>query len=235
MSRAIPILALLVAVFSSSASAQPCQCIDVGDIKARIKEAQAAIEAYGTEMQKMMEQMQRTQEPLPYTPERRKKLQGRVQEALNKVSAGRIQTLPTMGDNPGGTDNLCNIVSGAHPSATACMKESVKRHEEYHRAECKKTLSAGKVATSIGTGKDRFERDGIQLFQYAQEEVGGYTEEIKFLNSELTRLAKAPECKPKEPPKRDYTAEQRNRSPANQKPADPVKSGVDEVRRRLGF
>ena len=235
MSPATPILVVFLAVFSSSAFAQPCQCIDVGDIKARRKEATAAIEAYGTEMQKMIEQMQRTQEPLPYTPERRKKLQGRVQEALNKVSAGRISTLPTMGDNPGGTDNLCNIVSGAHPSATACMKESVKRHEEFHRAECLKTRTAGKVATSIGTGKDRFERDGIQLPQYAQEEIAAYSEEIKFLNAEELRLARAPECKPKEPPKRDYTAEQRNRSPANQKPADPVQSGIDEVRKRLGF
>ena len=235
MSKAPLIMALLVAVFSGSAFAQPCQCIDVGDIKARIKEAQAAIETYAAETGKMAEQMQRTQEPLPYTPERRKKLQGRVQDALNKVSAGRISTLPTMGDNPGGTDNLCNIVSGAHPSATACMKESVRLHEEYHRAQCLKTRTAGKVGTSIATGKDRFERDGIQLFQYAQEEVAAYTEELKFLTSEQARLAKAPECKPKEPPKRDYTAEQRNRNPANQKPADPVQGGIDEVRKRLGF
>ncbi len=233
MSHAPLILALLVA-FSGSAFAQ-CQCIDVGDIKARTKEATAAIEAYGAEMSKMMEQMQRTQAPLPYTPERRQKLQGRVQEALNKVSAGRISTTPTMGDNPGGTDNLCNVTIGMHPSATACMRESVKRHEEFHRAECLKTRTAGKIGTTIKTGQDRFERDGIQLFQYAQEEVGGYMEEIKFLGAEEARLARAPECKPKAPPVRDYTAEQRNRSPANQKPADPVKSGVDEIRRKLGF
>jgi hypothetical protein len=233
LSHAPLILALLVA-FSGSAFAQ-CQCIDVGDIKARTKEATAAIEAYGAEMSKMMEQMQRTQAPLPYTPERRQKLQGRVQEALNKVSAGRISTTPTMGDNPGGTDNLCNVTIGMHPSATACMRESVKRHEEFHRAECLKTRTAGKIGTTIKTGQDRFERDGIQLFQYAQEEVGGYMEEIKFLGAEEARLARAPECKPKAPPVRDYTAEQRNRSPANQKPADPVKSGVDEIRRKLGF
>jgi hypothetical protein len=233
LSHATLILALLVA-FSGSAFAQ-CQCIDVGDIKARTKEAKAAIEAYGAEMSKMMEQMQRTQAPLPYTPERRQKLQGRVQEALNKVSAGRISTTPTMGDNPGGTDNLCNVTIGMHPSATACMRESVKRHEEFHRAECLKTRTAGKIGTTIKTGQDRFERDGIQLFQYAQEEVGGYMEEIKFLGAEEARLARAPECKPKPPPVRDYTAEQRNRSPANQKPADPVQSGVDEIRRKLGF
>jgi hypothetical protein len=228
------LIAALLLVLPGFAFAQVCQCIDIGDIKARQKEATTAIETYGAEMNKMMEQMQRTQQPLPYTPERRQKLQGRVQDALNKVSAGRIPTLPTMGDNPGGTDNLCNIVSGAHPSATACMKESVRVHEEYHRAECKKTLTAGKVGTSIATGKDRFERDGIQLHQYAMEEVAAYTEEVKFLSAEAARLAQA--CKPKAPPpERDYTAEQRNRAPKNQKPADPVKSGIDEVRKRLGF
>ena len=226
-------LALVVMLaFSGSAFAQ-CQCIDIGDIKARSKEARAAIEAYSAEIQKMMEQMQRTQSPIAYTPDRRKKLQGHVQDALNKVAAGRIQTVPTMGDNPGGTDNLCNVTIGLHPSATACMRESVKRHEEYHRAECLKTRSAGKVITSIKTGQDRFERDGIQLSQYAAEEIGGYTEELKFLGAEEARLAQA--CKPKPAPVRDYTAEQRNRSPAGQKPADPVRSGVDEVRRRLGF
>jgi hypothetical protein len=67
------------------------------------------------------------------------------------------------------------------------------------------------------------------------EEVACVHREIMFLNAEEARLAKAPECKPKEPPKRDYTAEQRNRQPANQKPADPVKSGVDELRKKLGF
>lgn len=231
MSPAKLLLVVLLA-FSGSAFAQ-CQCIDVGDIKARSKEAKAAIEAYGAQIQKMMEQMQRTQSPIAYTPDRRKKLQGHVQDALNKVAAGRIQTVPTMGDNPGGTDNLCNVTIGLHPSATACMRESVKRHEEYHRAECLKTRSAAKVMTSIKTGQDRFERDGIQLAQYASEEIGGYTEELKFLASEEARLAQA--CKPKPAPVRDYTAEQRNRSPAGQKPADPVRSGVDEVRRRLGF
>ena len=219
---------------ATPALAQPCQCVDVGDIKARIAEAQAAIQAYGTEVQKMAEQMQRTQQPIPYTPERREKLQGRVQQALNKVAAGRIATVPTMSDNPGGTDNLCNVTINLHPSATACMRESVKRHEEHHRQECLKTRTAGKIATSIKTGQDRFERDGVQLMQYAMEETGGYSAEIAFLQQEQQRLAQACKPKPQKVEVRDYTAEQRNRTPRNPNP-DPVKSGVDEVRRRLGF
>lgn len=226
---------LILLAFSTPAFAQPCQCIDVGDIKARIAEAQAAVQAYSTEMQKMMEQVQRTQQPLPYTPERREKLQKRVQEALNKVAAGRIATVPTSGDNPGGTDNLCNVTIGLHPSATACMRESVKRHEEHHRQECLKTRTPGKIATSVRTGQDRFERDQIQLMQYAAEETGGYSAEIAFLTQEHSRLQQA--CKATAPKRevRDYTAEQRDRNPRSQKAADPVQSGVDQVRRRLGF
>lgn len=232
MVRRCASLVVLLAL-SPLALAQPCQCIDQGDIKARIAEAQAAIGAYGEEMQKMAEQMQRTQSPLPYTPERREKLQGRVQNAINKVAAGRIQTFPTMGDNPGGTDNLCNVTINAHPSATACMRESVRRHEEHHRQECLKTRTAGKIATSVRTGKDRFERDDIQLAQYASEEIGGYQAEVMFLNQELARLASA--CQPPKREVRDYTAQRRNSNPAAQKPADPVKEGVDQVRKLLGF
>lgn len=232
MSRLPALVAVLLAL-SPAAFAQPCQCIDQGDIKARIAEAQAAIQAYSTEMQKMSEQMMRTQSPLPYTRERREKLQGRVQAAINQVAAGRIQTAPTMGDNPGGTDNLCNVTIGLHPSATACMRESVRRHEEHHRQECLKTRTAGKIATSIRTGQDRFERDGIQLSQYASEELMGYQTEVSFLNAELARLAKA--CQPKPEPRRDYTAERRNRSPQGQQPADPVKGGLDTARKLLGF
>lgn len=207
-------LAGLLLTLSAAVQAQTCNCVDIGDIKRRMKEAQAALDAYGAEMQKMAEQMQRTQQPLPYTADRRKILQGRVQDALNQVSTG-IQTAPVSGDNPGGTDNLCNTTINLHPSATACMRESVRRHEEHHRQECLKTRSAGAILKSIATGKDRFERNEASLIEYALEEVGGYGVEMAFLQDELTRLESSPACKPKEPRKevRDYTAQPRRAAP----------------------
>jgi hypothetical protein len=238
LSPATPILVVFLAAFSGSAFAQQCQCIDVGDIKARKKEATTAIEAYGAEMNKMAEQMQRTQDPLMYTAARRVKLQENIQKALNAgVTGKRISATPVIDHNKGvaSTGNLCNVEDNFHPSMTACMRQSIMLHEGYHQSQCKKMLDAGQVLSSVKTGADRFERSNYSLVQYAMEEVGGYTEELKFLNAEEVRLAQSPACKPKEPPKRDYTAEQRNRSPANQKPADPVKSGMDEVRKRLGF
>jgi hypothetical protein len=201
-------------LFSAAVQAQVCTCTDIADIKRRSKEAETAIGAYSTEMQKITEQMMRTQDPVAYTAERRQKLQGRVQAALSQASDGGIPTMPTVaGENPGGTNNLCQVTINLHPSATACMRESVKRHEELHASECKKTFGAGAVLDSVRTGKDRFERSGATLVQYAMEEISGYTTELQFLQSELARLETA--CKPKPPPveQRAYTSQPRQRQP----------------------
>lgn len=208
--------AALASLFLSMAApvqAQVCKCVDIGDIKARILEASTAISAYSAEMQKMGEQMLRTQEAIPYSPARREKLQGRVKDALTQVSSGgRISATPTLGHTLGGTGNLCQTEINLHPSATACMRESVKRHEDHHSSECKKTLAAGSILTTVTTGKDRFERNNAQLMEYAMEEISGYTTEIAFLQGELARLERSEECKPKpKPERRAFTAQQRNR------------------------
>jgi hypothetical protein len=210
--RSIGVLLAYSVLVAAPAKAAPCVCNDMADIQNRMTEAQTAIATYSTEMQKMAEQIMRTQQQIPYTPERRTKLQGRVQDALNKAMAGKLPTAPGIaGESPGGTSNLCTMTINLGPSATACMRASVTRHEEHHQQECMKTLSPGKVVGSIGSGKDRFERDGKSLVQYAMEEIGGYTAELQFLQGELTRLKQSEECKPKQPKpeQRDYTAQPR--------------------------
>lgn len=209
----IAILAILFMSVAAPVQAQVCKCIDIGDIKARILEANTAISAYSAEIQKMGEQMVRTQEAIPYTPARREKLQGHVKDALNQVSGGgRISATPTLGHTLGGTGNLCQTEINLHPSATACMRESVKRHEDHHSSECLKTLTALNVLNSAVTGKDRFERNNAQLMEYAAEEISGYTVELAFLQGELERLSRSEECNPKPKPKperRDFTAQPR--------------------------
>ncbi len=203
---------LPISLLASSTAYAACQCTDMADIKNRLLEANTAIEAYSREMQKMIEQIMRTKDPLAYTPERRAKLQGRVQDALNKAMAGKQPTAPAVaGETPGGTSNLCTITINLAPSASACIRESVTLHEQYHQAECRKTLSAGAVLGSVASGKDRFERDGASLPAYAQEEIAGYMTEIQFLQAELSRLSVADECKPRRPKPelRDYTAQPR--------------------------
>lgn len=206
----VAILISLVVPVVPPVQAQVCQCIDIGDIKARMAEANAAVAAYSAEMRKMAEQIQRTMEPIPYTPARRETLQGRVQQALNQVATGRISPTPSTGHSLAGTSNVCLIEINLHPSATACMRESVKRHEKHHQFECAKTLSESRVMDSAISGRDRFERNRAQLMDYAIEEIGGYTTELAFLQSELSRLSHSEECNPRPKPEvRDYSAQPR--------------------------
>lgn len=206
-------LALLSAVgllAARPALGQACKCSDAAALQTRETEAKAAIAAYQTEIQKMAEQMMRTQQPLPYTPERREKLQGRVKGAIQTALAGTPSPAATTdGKNPGGTSNLCAVE--INPTLSPCMHDSISAHEQYHADECLKTRSAGTIASSVLNGSDRFERDHRQLAEYASEEIGGYTKELMFISSELARLKSAPECAPKPPPtqKRDYTAQPR--------------------------
>jgi hypothetical protein len=212
MIRHIVRLIFTISLLACSTTYAACQCTDMADIKNRLLEANTAVAAYSREMQKMMEQIMRTKEPLAYTPERRAKLQGRVQEALNTAMAGKQPTAPSVaGETPGGTSNICTITINLQPSTSACIRESVTLHEQYHQAQCLKTLSAGTVVGSIASGKDRFQRDDTPLPGYAQEEIGGYMTEIQFLQAELARLAQSDECKPKRPKPelRDYTAQPR--------------------------
>lgn len=212
-SIAPPLALLALLLCTAVAQAQPCECIDIGDIKRRIKEAQAAINAYTAELQRMAEQMMRTQQPIAFTEARRQMLQNNVQGALNTALAGTggIATVPSLkGHNPGGTTNVCTIEINLHPSASACMRESIKRHEELHQKECLRTMGPGRVIDAVGRGKaERW----TMLTEYAVEEVNGYATEIAFLQSELTRLENSPACKPKPrvPELRDYTAQPRSR------------------------
>ena len=229
---AVPLFSFLsLLLLSAPALAQTCKCADQGDIKRRLHEVDTALKAYQTEIGKMTEQMQRTHDPLMYTKERREKLQGRVQDALNQSPAGGISPMPTMNDNPGGTSNLCEVTINLHPSATACMRESVTRHENLHRDQCLRTRSAGRIKDSVVSGKDRFERDNATLVQYAAEEISAYSVEKQFLQSELSRLQNAAECKPKPIEQRDYTSTPRRSNSGSSSRQSPV----DSVRRRFGF
>jgi len=213
----------------ASVQAQACGCTDIADIKKRMKEADVAIKSYAEEMQKIAEQMQRQRTVLLADREKRAKMQSRIQHALDQT-AGGLPTAPTAGDNPGGTDNLCNTTINLAPSATACMRESLSRHEAFHRQECLRTRSMAKIGESIATGKDRFERDGTTLVAYATEEIGGYTAEKAFLQGELSRLQQAPECRPKPIETRDYTGQARDRAPSSNR-----QNPVDSLRRKFGF
>lgn len=167
----------------------PCDCIDKGDIKERIKRDTAAIEAYGKEIVKMA--------MTPYTTPGRVALQGRVNTAMSATNTpGRIPLQAS-----GSTDNSCNITVNA---PTKCLEEAIRAHEKIHQDACRATYDQHHVIFRR-KAMDRFEALNMTMAGYIMEEVSGYQAELMFLHKELARLER--DCQPPPPPHgRDYTS-----------------------------
>lgn len=182
-----------VILLAAPAQAGSCECKDIPDIEEKIEEATTAILTYTLQTALVRE---------AYTSQGRAALQAVVQSALDAVAA-RGHSVPATG----GTGNLCFISIDAK---TACMKESVQRHEEVHREACLKDLSLSSAWTMFRDIKDRHEVAGRTMADYGREEIEAYQAELAFLMAELERLAK--ECKKPPPPpapQRDYTSQPR--------------------------
>ena len=183
----------------------PCDCIDKGDIKVRIKRDTAAIEAYGKEISKLA--------MTPYTTPGRVALQARVDAAMSATNTpGRIPLQAS-----GGTDNNCNIVVKA---PTKCLEEAIRAHEKVHQDACRATYDQHHVIFRR-KAMDRFEAMNMTMAGYIMEEVSGYQAEIMFLHKELARLER--DCKPPPPPPgRDYSS--RSPSPSDDGGSQPSPS-----------
>jgi hypothetical protein len=177
-------LFVILLAASPTTFGQICECIDQADIKHRLAEARAAVNAYAKEMGRMVE----------YSEAERRQMQQRVQAAVNGAQVSGISPTPR-GDpgNPGGTNSVCLTDINLSPSATACMRTDLQKHEDYHQQQC---LARWKKL-----------RPYHFLIEYAIEETTAYMQEITFLQSELARLEKSDACKPKPPQeRRDYTS-----------------------------
>lgn len=192
----------------------PCDCIDKGDIKERIKRDTAAIEAYGKEVAKLA--------MTPYTTSGREALQARVNTAMSATNTpGRIPLRAS-----GSTDNNCNITVNA---PTKCLEEAIRAHEKVHQDACRATYDQHHVIFRR-KAMDRFEAMNMTMAGYIMEEVSGYQAEIMFLQKELARLER--DCKPPPPPpgrdysSRSYTPDEdhgTSPSPAPSRNTDPTK------------
>ncbi len=180
----------------------PCDCIDKGDIKERIKRDTAAIEAYGKEITKLA--------MTPYTTPGRVALQSRVNTAMSAINTpGRIPLQAS-----GSTDNNCNIVVNA---PTKCLEEAIRTHEKVHQDACRATYDQHHVIFRR-KAMDRFEAMNMTMAGYIMEEVSGYQAEIMFLQKELARLER--DCQPPPPPHgRDYSS--RSYSPSDDGGSQP--------------
>jgi hypothetical protein len=176
---------VFVILFAASpATFGQCQCSDLADMKHRLAEAKAAVNAYSKEMGSVVE----------YSAAGRSQMQQRIQAAINGAQVAGISPTPR-GDpgNPGGTNSVCLTDVNLSPSATACMRTDLQKHEDWHQQQC--------VARWKKLRPYHF------MIEYAIEETTAYSLEISFLSSEIARVEKSDACKPKPiQERRDYTS-----------------------------
>lgn len=185
--RLIPTLLLLAAL--PAAAQKPCDCIDKGDLKERLKRSTAAIQAYGKELATVGAQ--------PYSAAGRDALQGRVNDAMfGAKTKGRIPL-----NAHGTTSNNCDIVVNA---PTKCLEAVIRAHEQVHQDACKRDYETTAPKILMGKAKDRFDALNTTMAFYIMEEVAGYQAELAFIQRELARLER--DCQPNPPgPKRHYS------------------------------
>lgn len=158
---------LLSGFLSVQAQRQPCECADARDLLNRINEANAAIAEYETQIEIMLAQEKTAGSRLKSTPELYRKMQDRVQRAINFATDSNARKATAK------TSELTCETSIEAP--TECLRSVIDTHESYHRATC---------PARRGIGVELF------LTDIAKEEITAYNAEINYILSLLSHLPK---------------------------------------------
>lgn len=153
-----------------------CECEDLQDISNRLKEARAAVDSYKAEIEIIRQQEARTGQTVEFTGGRRKKLQGKVQVSLNKVTDQKARK----GTGETGTGS-CDITNNGQ---TPCLRKYIERHESVHQAACEEVNGFTRRYINLKHGYFA----GYTLLQYAEEEIKAYSAEIPLIEADLERL-----------------------------------------------
>lgn len=178
-------VAAAAALAPAAAAAQACGCPDVADIRNRLCVARAAIAEYNRlsdRTRRVEEQMGRS---LPYSAEAKDTIvRPCVQEAINTA-----HTPGSKGAVAETSDDTCEVAVTRADSA--CMRESILRHENRHAAICQWRHERREERGYFGELVARFgdPRAGQTLIGYMAEERSAYQSEINHLRSELLRLS----------------------------------------------
>ncbi len=169
----IAVVWLLSGSLSAQAQSQPCGCADKKDLIDRLNRVEMAIQEYRAQIEKMKEQEKNEGKPLMWTKERYDKLEDTVNTAMKTVknpSANSVSAKSNGGD--------CDFEEINAP--TACLRESVTRHEKVHHRGC--------LAVKDSLSLNETYQMRMRLADFAQEEIFGYLEERKFILSQLQSL-----------------------------------------------
>lgn len=151
-----------------------CTCYDFKDMKDRLSEINAAINAYNTEKPNITNKK--------FTRADRIELQSKVQKAINQLNLPfRFGSAETMSGS-------CKIYNRG---TTPCIRKGFQLHEEVHKAVCETVKSSLKPTDYIKflTYKHYIEfLPDPTMLAYAEEEIQGYTAEKKFYDDQMNTM-----------------------------------------------
>lgn len=165
----------LAGFVSTQAQNAPCTCEDARDLFNRLNEAYAAIAEYQNQIDGMLAKEKVIGGPFMYEDSTYRKMQDRIQAAINHVTDTEAKKAPaeTFGD--------CN--TDLSRAQTMCLKQVVDVHEDVHRRSCKEKKQLYDWTQGTHTWKQN-----MRMADVAKEEISAYTAEINYINIILRNL-----------------------------------------------
>ncbi len=171
---------ILCCVVAANAQASPCSCADKQDLLNRLNLIEAAILEYREQIVGMTNREKIDGKPLMVTPELYKEiLQDRVNDALKRIKDPKART--GTAQTNGGDCTLMHVTA-----PTACLRETLTRHEAIHISSCK--------AYEGAPGFHKTYQTRMRLIDFAREEITAYLEERAFILQQLKKLPTT--CRP---------------------------------------
>jgi hypothetical protein len=185
---ALVILALIVGVIAYKYSDQKsvvavesgkCTCEDLPDLRNRLNEVNAAISEYQLAIGDVQSHDTEVGSPTMYNEGTFNDDQANVQIAINGAHTQGTRT----GSGDTGTD--CGTKVDA---PTACLKGSIRAHENVHATTCQQMKSRNKLSWNANY------KDSMTMIEYWNDEIAGYQAEISYLNAEIAHAASDRSC-----------------------------------------
>jgi len=158
-----------------------CHCPDIADIRNRLKEVGAAAARYAQMAGTITAAAGPAGQPAMFSEDRWTQGETAVQSDVNAAYT------PGTKSGKGKTDTAC--VTRVE-SASACIRASLQTHENVHAASCEAAKQSGRTA-NLGDYKA-----SMTMADYWLEEVAAYTEEARYLSSNLAQAMGESGCNP---------------------------------------
>jgi hypothetical protein len=158
-----------------------CHCSDTADIRNRLNEVGAAAAKYAQMASTITTADGPAGKPTMFSKDQWKQGEDAVQKDVNAAYTAGAKS------GEGETDTACIT---RVESASACIRASLQTHENVHAATCQAVKQSGR----IGTYDDY--KATMTMADYWREEIAAYTEEARYLSSNLAQAMGESGCNP---------------------------------------